>query len=81
MKIEHDDNYIYLHFERFEHANNGKIRKEILTRLREFFGTPSDPEAEEVMHFDRHKKAWKLDLTEENIDKLKEMAMPSREKK
>jgi len=45
------------------------------------FGTPSDPEAEEVMHFDGHKKAWKLDLTEENIDKLKEMAMPSREKK
>ena len=73
MKIKHDAQHIYLYFDRFEHANNGKIRKEIVAKLKGIFGTPADPEAEEVMHYDGNIKARVFEYSRETIDKLREL--------
>ena len=66
MKIESDNEFIYLFFERGDHKNDGEIRKRVISKLKARFST-------EEMVYESEPKLWKFNYDQETIDKLKEI--------
>lgn len=64
MKIESDNEFIYLVFEREDHKNDGEIRKRVIAKLKARFST-------EEMVYDSEDKLWKFNYDQETIDKLR----------
>lgn len=64
MKIESDNEFICLYFERADHRNNGEIRKRVIAKLKAKFSN-------EEMLYDSENKLWKFNYDQETIDKLR----------